>query len=136
MPPLSSLSLNHAPPPQQQSPPAVHAYASLGGRTGTQTPNSYFTAAMAASQPPLIHSHSPAEAHIQSWADATVPGPPQQPRPMPPMPQGMWTPDMGIKFAGVGGPVTGAGESGGAGAGGNPKPQGGTWEPGSGIRFG
>lgn len=122
MPPLASMSLNRE--PQQPD----YQGASSGGFYG-HTP------------PPRQAAHSgspPAEARIQSWADNVTP---QQPKPIgAPVPnvQGMWSPGMGIKFAqpsaaaaaGRGNPQAGGHQQGG------PGPAGGTWEPGSGIRFG
>lgn len=51
---------------------------------------------------------------------------------MPPL-QGMWNPEMGIKFAQSPG-AGGGGQGGQAGGGGGPV--GGKWEPNAGIRFG
>ena len=115
MPPLSSLSLNQR--GGQQQPPQ--------GYQAAPSPSQFYQPPQLARQP----LHSPIESNIQSWADSA--GAPQQPRPVAPMGQGMWTPDMGIKFApspGGNGPVQGP-------PGGN-APVGGKWEPNSGIRFG
>ncbi len=115
MPPLSSLSLGHPPPGQ---PPADQTYSPAQPPPGPfYQPNP-----VQARQQPL---HSPAEAGIQSWVESV--GPPQ-PTPMQPAQQ-MWAPEMGIKFSQPPGP------GGGQGAGGGNKPPG-TWNPGSGIRFG
>ncbi|KEZ46271.1 pH-response regulator protein palA/RIM20 [Scedosporium apiospermum] len=75
---------------------------------------------------PSAVQEPPPEAPIQSWAGSTVS--PQQPRPMAPM-QGMWTPDMPIKFGGPSAaPVRGNTPGG--------KQPSGTWDPNSGIKFG
>lgn len=87
----------------------------------------------------------PAEAQIQSWAREDNAQPPEQPQPrmVPPPLQGMWQPDMGIKFApspaaggGGGAGQSGAGGQANAQGGGNGAPIGGKWDPSAGIRFG
>lgn len=121
MPPLASMSLN---PGTAQSPPAQSYTAGSGSYYPPQP------------QPIRQSVHSPpAEAQIQSWADNV---PPQQPKPMPPIPpvanmQGTWAPDMGIKFAPSprGGTSPNQQQSSG-----NVPPVKGTWEPSKGIRFG
>lgn len=125
MPPLASMSLNQQQQQQQQPP-----------RESYQASNIYYNNQQ--QQPPApvrqpVHS-PPAEARIQSWADNVTP---QQPKPIgAPVAtmQGMWSPDMGIKFApppgaGRGNPQSGQQQGG-------PGPSDGTWQPGSGIRFG
>ncbi|KAK4167038.1 pH-response regulator protein palA/prr-1 [Cladorrhinum sp. PSN259] len=122
MPPLSSLSLNPAPPQSQP----VQAY---------QSPNSYYMQSPPTlQQQPMRQSvvqSPPVEAQIQSWAENV---PPQQPRPIPPIAniQGTWMPDMGIKFSG---PSGGGGTQGQGGQAGSSAPRQ-TWDPNSGIRFG
>lgn len=75
----------------------------------------------------------PAEARIQSWAREDGAQPPEQPQPRSVQPlQGMWQPDMGIKFA-PSSNSSGGGQ--GSAAGGN-APVGGQWDPSAGIRFG
>ncbi|KAI8634355.1 pH-response regulator protein palA/RIM20 [Xylariaceae sp. FL1651] len=134
MPPLNNLSLgpqNYAPSP-----------ASTGAWNGTsnyppppqpqvQTQNPYLGGQQAAPPPPRQQVHSPAEAHIQSWAPAgeTVAPQPQQPRANPM--QNIWNKELPIKFTNPGG-ASGTGPA-------PPhsnKPQAGTWDPNSGIRFG
>ncbi|KAK4462629.1 pH-response regulator protein palA/prr-1 [Cladorrhinum samala] len=126
MPPLSSLSLNQAPPQSQPAQPY-------------ESPNSYYMQSPPApqrqSQPAARHSavpEPPVEAQIQSWADNI---PQQQPRPMPHIPtmQGTWMPDMGIKFAG---PPSGGNAQGSGGQAGSSSSARQTWDPNSGIRFG
>jgi programmed cell death 6-interacting protein len=92
-----------------------------------QSPSSFYSQQAPPSRQPL---HSPAEARIQSWADQLEP---QQPKPIPPIAP-VWSPDMGIKFAGS--PAGGAPQGGQQQGGGGNGPAGGTWEPGKGIRFG
>jgi len=120
------MSLNREP----QQPP----------RDDYQVPNPYYN-----QTPPVRQAmHSPpAEARIQSWADNVTP---QQPKPIgAPVAnvQGMWSPDMGIKFAappppppqpsaGRGNPQQQSGQQQQGASG----PAGGKWEPGNGIRFG
>lgn len=117
MPPLSSMSISSH---QPQSPPGQ----------GYQSPSPYFNQPAPPTREPV---HSPVEARIQSWADNLEP---QQPRPMPPIAP-VWSPNMGIKFAGTP-PVGGAGkdQQGGQQQSGGNGPVAGTWEPGKGIRFG
>ncbi|EFQ34852.1 BRO1-like domain-containing protein [Colletotrichum graminicola M1.001] len=139
MPPLGSLSIGRSP---------VH---SPTGSNYDPRSQSYFNASVVPGTAPQQQQqqqqqgsarHSPAEAHIQSWAGSTVE--PQHPRPGASM-AGMWQPDMGIKFGGQPG---GASVPAPASANGQPpaqnmanqpsqqQPQGGTWNPGSGIKFG
>ncbi|TIC97966.1 pH-response regulator protein palA/prr-1 [Colletotrichum higginsianum] len=138
MPPLSSLNINRSP---------VH---SPTGSSYDPRSQSYFSASVVPSttqqqqqqqqsqpqQPPTRHEvHSPVEAHIQSWAGSTVE--PQHPRPAAAM-AGMWQPDMGIKFGGQPGASASAPAPAPApaSASGQSPPQGGTWNPASGIKFG
>ncbi|KAF4885354.1 pH-response regulator protein palA/prr-1 [Colletotrichum fructicola] len=124
MPPLGSLNINRSP---------VHSPA--GSTYDQRTNNSYFNASVVpGSSPPQQQPsrqevvHPPAEAHIQSWAGSTVE--PQHPRPT-----SMWQPDMGIKFSAPAGSSAAPTTQQAQGSGSKP-PQGGTWDPGSGIRFG
>lgn len=120
MPPLSSLSLGQhqrAPQPSYQAPQSP--------------PQQYYQNAPA----PMAPMSPPVEPHIQSWARDENAQPPEQPQPrqsMQPL-QGMWNPEMGIKFAQS--PGAGGGGQGGQ-AGGSGGPVGGKWEPNAGIRFG
>lgn len=117
MPPLSSLSIG-----QQQ---AV-------SQPSYQPPTSPQQLYQSAGPAPVAPMSPPAEARIQSWAREDNAQPPEQPQPIPvPSLQGMWQPEMGIKFAGPGGNGGGQGSA----QGGN-GPVGGKWEPGSAIRFG
>ncbi|TGJ84217.1 hypothetical protein E0Z10_g4518 [Xylaria hypoxylon] len=131
MPPLSNLSLSqreHAHPPastdawngsskyQHPAQPQVKAEISYGGQSAA---------------PPRQQVHSPAEAHIQSWAPAseTVAPQPQQPRANPM--QHIWNQEMPLKFANsssssVASPAPAH----------NSKPPSGAWDPNGGIRFG
>lgn len=111
MPTLESLSLNN------RSPPAT---------TYQQQPTYFQPQAAPAPRQPVPVAGTGPEAHIQSWAGTNV----EQPKPVSPM-QGMWTPDMSIKFGGSGVPQGGVQPQQGGNA-----PAGGKWEPGSGIRFG
>lgn len=120
MPPLSSLSLGphqRAPQPSYQAPQSP--------------PQHYYQNAPA----PMAPMSPPPEPQVQSWARDDNAQPPEQPQPrqsMQPL-QGMWNPEMGIKFAQP--PGAGAGGQGGQAGGGN-GPVGGKWEPNAGIRFG
>lgn len=121
MPPLASMSISREP---QQQPNEDYQ-----GHTG------FYNQAPPFRQP---MPSPPTEARIQSWADNVTP---QQPKPMPPVGQpvanmqGMWSPNMGIKFAqpamGRGNPNPQAGQQQGG-----PGTASGAWEPGKGIRFG
>jgi len=118
MPPLSSLSINQ---------PGVHPGPGPG--YGYAPPPGAFSSPRNMQGQPVGRApavHSPAEAHIQSWADNVAP---QQPKPTQPIQQ-MWAPEMGIKFTQSPGP--GAGQGTGRGGSGS----GGTWDPNAGIRFG
>lgn len=134
MPPLASLSLNPVQPPSTQ------AYTS-------SNPATYYAQSPPAQPPPPQHQQPqpirqsrpspPAEAQIQSWADQV---PQQQPRPMPPPApvanmHGAWTPEMGIRFAGLPAAATGGGSANAREAA-TKGPVRGTWDPSSGIRFG
>lgn len=119
MPPLSSLSIGQQqaqPQPTYQSPTSPQPfYQSAGPAPGAPMP-------------------PPTEARIQSWAREDDAQPPEQPQPIPvPSLQGMWQPEMGIKFAAPGGSGAGGGQGSAQGGSG---PVGGKWEPGSAIRFG
>lgn len=114
MPPLASMSIGHQPPtPQEQS---------------YQNPSAFYSQQ---SPPPRQQVHSPAEARIHSWADQLEP---QQPKPIPPVAP-VWSPDMGIKFAGSPAGGTPQRPQGGPQQPGN-GPVGGQWEATKGIRFG
>lgn len=122
MPPLANLSMG------QQQVPIQQSYQS------PTSPQQFYQNTSPAPAAPMSPA---AEAHIQSWAREDDAQPPEQPQPRPMAPlQGMWQPDMGIKFAGPGG--GGGGGSGGQGSApqGGSGPVGGKWEPGSAIRFG
>ncbi|POS77846.1 BRO1-like domain-containing protein [Diaporthe helianthi] len=106
MPPLSSLSLGshqRAPQPSYQA---------------TQSPpQQYYQNAPA----PMAPISPPPEPHVQSWARDDNAQPPEQPQPrqsMQPL-QGMWNPEMGIKFAQSQGAGAG-GQGGQAGSGNGP----------------
>lgn len=114
MPPLSSMSIGH-----QQQAPQDQSYQSPGSFYSQQPP------------PPRQQVHSPAEARIQSWADQLEP---QQPQPIPAVAP-VWSPNMGIKFAGPPGAGTPQKPQGGQQQGAN-GPVGGPWDPNKGIRFG
>ncbi|KAI1195286.1 BRO1-like domain-containing protein [Nemania serpens] len=144
MPPLGNLSLNqrdHVQPPvspgswngslkyQRPAPPPVQAETSYHGGQSPGQP-------AAAAPPRQQQVQRPAEAQIQSWAPAneTVAPQPQQPRANPV--QHIWNQDVPLKFAS---PSTGASATSPAQPPPPPhagKPQGGTWDPNSGIRFG
>jgi programmed cell death 6-interacting protein len=115
MPPLSNMSIGGH---QAQSPP----------EQSYQTPSNFYQQ----QPPPRQQVHSPAEARIHSWADQLEP---QQPKPMPPVAP-VWSPDMGIKFAGSAAAGTPQKPQGGHEQGGGNGPVGGQWEPSKGIRFG
>lgn len=118
MPPLHNLNLNQG--HQSYSPAPNQA-------TQHQPAQAYFSPPQQLAQPARQSAHTPAEAHIQSWTSAaeTVAPQPQQPRANPM--QAMWNPEVGIKFSGS--PARNAGS-------GTKPPQGGQWDPKSGIRFG
>lgn len=128
LPPLSTLSISRSP---VHSPPATTYPTSETSYFPQQTQPQHHQPALQ-QQPqnpipiPSAVQEPPPEAPIQSWAGSTVS--PQQPRPMAPM-QGMWTPDMPIKFGGPSAaPVRGNTPGG--------KQPSGTWDPNSGIKFG
>jgi len=127
MPPLSSLSINQQHAMRSPPPPQGFNAAPSANQFYTTSP---MPAPHLQAQPVRQTVHSPAEARIQSWAENVQP---QQPKPTPPLQQ-MWNPELGIKFAGPGA------NAGGAGSAPNPAASGskttGTWDPGSGIRFG
>ncbi|KAB5582289.1 BRO1-like domain-containing protein [Coniochaeta sp. 2T2.1] len=117
MPPLSSMSIsNHQPPPPPQQDQSY------------QSPSSFYSQQP---PPPRQQIHSPEQARIHSWADQLEP---QQPKPIPPIAP-VWSPNMGIKFAGSPAPGAPQQPQGGQQQGGN-GPVSGQWEPGKGIRFG
>lgn len=120
MPPLSSLSIGQ---PQAHTPQAIY-----------QSPTSPVQQFYANAGPaPMAPMSPPAEARIQSWAREDDAQPPEQPQPRSVQPlQGMWQPDMGIKF----GPSSNSSGSGQGSATGGSGPVGGQWDPSAGIRFG
>ncbi|KAI1388663.1 BRO1-domain-containing protein [Hypoxylon trugodes] len=137
MPPLGNLNLggqpSHGQPPIQQNIPS-NGWDNGSGYQGQvhQPPQNSYMMPPPQSQQQI---HTPAEAHIQSWAPAgeTVAPQPQPPRANPM--QGVWNPGAGIKFANsppAASPATGAG--------GNKsqeqRPVSRTWDRNSAIRFG
>jgi programmed cell death 6-interacting protein len=134
MPPLNSLSLsqeNHAQQPASTSSWSGTSNYQYPPQSQVRSENAYFGSQPAAPTPPRQQVHSPAEAHIQSWASAgeTVAPQPQPPRANPM--QTIWNQDLPIKFSAPG-----------RSSGANPapppanKPPPGTWDPNNGIRFG
>ncbi|KAJ3565142.1 hypothetical protein NPX13_g7607 [Xylaria arbuscula] len=141
MPPLSNLSLSQR---EQAQPPASmggwNAASSYQGSTQPQqhqVDNSYHDNNQSAAPlpPPRQQVHTPAEAHIQSWAPVgeTVAPQPQQPRTNPV--QHIWNQEMPLKFAKPGSASSAAGAADAAVPQTNKAPSG-TWDPNSGIRFG
>ncbi|KAI0593306.1 BRO1-like domain-containing protein [Biscogniauxia sp. FL1348] len=155
MPPLNNLSIGAQ--SHMQSPSGARGLN--GGSEYNPQPSSqplhqpqepYF-----GGQSPISSRQDPSEVHIQSWAPAgeTVAPQPQPPRTQPI--QNLWSQEMPIRFGGTNpnpnpnsNPSAGAGfgHAGSGSLGGNSvatmppaavkKPQGGTWDPSNGIRFG
>ncbi|KAI0547402.1 BRO1-like domain-containing protein [Xylaria curta] len=133
MPPLGNLSLSQR--DHAQPPPST---ATWNGASNYQHPaqpqpqaESSYHGGQSAAPPPRQQVHSPAEAHIQSWAPAseTVAPQPQQPRANPV--QHIWNHEMPLKFSNPSSSsvVSQAPPH-------NNKAPSGTWDPNSGIRFG
>ncbi|KAI0407979.1 BRO1-like domain-containing protein [Xylaria palmicola] len=133
LPPLSNMSLaqrEHTQPVPPTAPWNGNAQYQHPAPTQVQADSSY-QGGLPAPPPPRQQVHSPAEAHIQSWAPAseTVAPQPQQPRANPV--QHIWNQEMPLRFAGSSGssvatPATPHSN----------RPASGTWDPNSGIRFG
>ncbi|KAL2755390.1 hypothetical protein ACRALDRAFT_2041765 [Sodiomyces alcalophilus JCM 7366] len=144
MPTLGSLSISNRTPVHS---PSLN-YPS-GQQQQQQHPTSYFATNPAPAPTYDPRQQSPEtspEAAVQSWASPAVGA--RQPQPQPASTaSSMWTPDVGIRFAGGPQGVTPAGPAGPAGP---PGPSGGvgtntqasrqhasgTWDPSRGIRFG
>ncbi|KAI1311708.1 BRO1-like domain-containing protein [Xylaria venustula] len=132
MPPLSNLSLSQR--EQAQPPPAAGPWNGASqyqhpAQPQTQAGSSYH-GGLPATPPSRQQVHSPAEAHIQSWAPASETVAPQPQQPRAPV-QHIWNQEMPLKFSNA---------SGSSVADSTPshtnKPTSGTWDPNSGIRFG
>ncbi|GAW20822.1 hypothetical protein ANO14919_103330 [Xylariales sp. No.14919] len=130
MPPLGNLSLSQR--DHVQPPISTGAW---NGSTQYQHPaqpqvqaESAYNGGPSAAPPSRQQVHSPAEAHIQSWAPAgeTVAPQPQQPRANPM--QHIWNQEMPLKFASPSGSSVASPAP--------TQPPSGTWDPNSGIRFG
>ncbi|KAF2964172.1 hypothetical protein GQX73_g9394 [Xylaria multiplex] len=132
MPPLGNLSLSQR--EQTQPPASAGTWNSSSKYQHPAQPQaqaeSSYNGTQSAAPPPRQQVHSPAEAHIQSWAPAgeTVAPQPQQPRANPV--QHIWNQEIPLKFAkpsssSVASPAPA-----------HNKPPSGTWDPNGGIRFG
>ncbi|KAI0484089.1 BRO1-like domain-containing protein [Xylariaceae sp. FL0804] len=171
MPPLGGMSLGVQ---QQQQQQQGHAQSPAVGYHHPQHPQQprppppsqqspYFAGSSSSPQQQPV-AHSPAEAHIQSWAPSsssppaatstTMPGGVAAPQPQAPpranpvvaptMHQGrVWSQEMPIKFSPAPTPATQQGQAQGQsqgqsqqGGGGGGGGRGGAWDPSSGIRFG
>ncbi|KAI1175138.1 BRO1-like domain-containing protein [Nemania sp. FL0916] len=131
MPPLSGLSLSQRDHAQQSAPSASWTGASNYQQHPAQPPQVQAEHSYSRQQ-----VHSPAEAHIQSWAPAgeTVAPQPQQPRANPV--QHIWNQEMPLKFASPSGSSVPSPAPPHAGGSNNSNQPSGTWDPNSGIRFG